>query len=215
MGLDTKSAAARGGLADALIQAASGKVTPEAGATVDQALALDAKEPRALFLRGLARSQAGDAKAAIEDWIGVLGLARTDDQWAPEVRQKILDLAKQANIDVTGRLPGVAVAAVPAAPAMTAVPGPVPSAAEVAAAEKMPEADRMAMIKGMVEKLAQKLEASPRNVEGWIQLMRSRKVLGDADGAKAALKRSLDVFADSATDQDTLKAAAGELGMAP
>ena len=215
---DGKSANARVGLADALIQAAQGKVTPEAGASIDQALALDAKEPRALFLRGLGKSQAGDAKAAIEDWIVVLGLARADEQWAPEVRQKILDLAKEANIDVAGRLPAIATAAAPpmsapaqAAPAATPLPGP--SAAEVAAAQGMSETDRMAMVKGMVERLAAKLEASPRNADGWVQLMRSRKVLGDVDGAKAALKKSLGVFADSPADQDKLKAAAGDLGL--
>ena len=209
--LDAKSAAARVGLADAVIQAAGGKVTPEAGATIDQALALDAKEPRALFLRGLGRSQAGDAKAAIEDWIGVLSLASNDDQWAPEVRKRIIELAKEANIDVTERLPAAVVTAQPAPAAQPSGP----SAAEVAAAQDMPEADRVTMIKGMVERLAQKLETNPRNVEGWVQLMRSRKILGDSEGAKAALKKSLEIFSDSTVDQSTLKAAAVELGLGP
>ena len=211
---DPKSPNARVGLADALIQSSQGKMTPEASASIDQALALDANEPRALFLRGLGKSQAGDAKAAIEDWIVVLNLARADEQWAPEVRQKILDLAKAANIDVAGRLPDIgSKPAVKAQPAANAAPAAGPDAAQVAAAQNMSEADRSAMVKGMVDRLAAKLDANPRNVEGWVQLMRARKVMGDLESAKAALAKSLDVFKDSAPDQDKLKAAAVELGV--
>ena len=69
------------------------------------------------------------------------------------------------------------------------------------------------MIKGMVERLAAKLDATPRNLDGWLQLMRARKVMGDLDGAKAALKKSLEVFADSPPDAEKLKSAAAELGV--
>ena len=199
--LDPKSAAFRTGLADALVQAADGKVTPEAAAVIDQALAIDGKDPRGRFLKGLARQQAGDAKGAIEDWISVLSDARPEDQWAPELRVQIIEAAKAANIDVSGRLP---VAAAPVAG---------PSAADIAAAQDMAPADRKAMINGMVEQLAARLAATPRNAQGWVQLMRARKVLGDADAAKAALTKGLAVFADAPAEQARLMAAAAELGI--
>ena len=207
--IDGKAAALHVGLADALIQQANGQVTPEAKGIIDTAMGLDPKEPRALFLRGLGKSQGGDAKGAIDDWIGVLGLAGPNDPWTPEVRQQIETLAKQANIDVSGRLPAVTVM-VP-----TVAPAAGPTQADIAAAQNLPDADRTAMVKGMVERLAAKLEATPRNLEGWVQLMRARKVMGDAGGAKAALKKSLEVFADSPPDVEKLKSAAGELGVGP
>ena len=212
--IDPKGAGFHVGLADSLIQQASGQVTPEAKGSIDTALSLDGKEPRAMFLRGLGKSQGGDAKGAIDDWIAVLGLAGPTDPWTPEVRGQIEALAKQANIDVSGRLPAVAAAA-PAAPsaAANAAPAVGPSAAQVAAAQNMSESDRSAMIKGMVDRLAAKLDATPRNLDGWLQLMRARKVMGDLDGAKAALKKSLEVFADSPPDAEKLKSAAAELGV--
>lgn len=199
--IDGKNAMLQIGLADALIQLANGEVTPEAKTVVAAALALAPMEPRALFLQGLAKNQAGDAKGAVEDWIAVLGLAQPGDAWAPEVRARVEALAKEAKIDLTGRLPA-------------ATPAVGPTSGDVAAAEKMSDADRMAMITGMVERLAKKLEANPRDVEGWMQLMRARKVMGDGDGARAALKRALEVFADSPADRDKLNAAAADLGLA-
>ncbi len=37
------------------------------------------------------------------------------------------------------------------------------------------------MIRGMVDGLANRLEQQPRDAEGWIKLIRSRVVLGDAE----------------------------------
>ena len=90
-----------------------------------------------------------------------------------------------------------------------------PTQAEVDAAQAMSEDDRAAMIKGMVERLAQKLEANPRNLDGWVQLMRARIVMGDIGGAKSDLNRSLDAFSDSPRDRERLRSAAIELGLAP
>ena len=213
--LEPKSAAIRTGLGDALIQAEGGKVTPDAAAVLDESLAIDPKQPRGRFLKGLAKAQAGDPKAAIEDWISVLKDAAPEDQWAPDLRAQIIGLAKQNGLDVSARLPAV-VAAVAAAPAVASAPdiaAPGPSAAEIAAAGNLSEGDRSAMIKGMVERLAQKLDANPRNADGWIQLMRARKVMGDADAAKTALTKAMTIFADTPGEQARLKAAASELGV--
>jgi cytochrome c-type biogenesis protein CcmH len=65
----------------------------------------------------------------------------------------------------------------------------------------------------MVDGLAKRLENSPRDADGWIQLIRSRRVLGDMDAAKAALEKALSVFNDSAPDQTRISAAALELGV--
>ena len=132
----------------------------------------------------------------------MLSDSRPEDQWAPELRVQIIEAAKAANIDVSGRLPDAA------------APVAGPTAADIAAAQDMTPADRKAMINSMVEQLAARLEATPRNAQGWIQLMRARKVLGDAEAAKAALTKGLAVFADTPAEQARLMAAAAELGIA-
>jgi cytochrome c-type biogenesis protein CcmH len=69
------------------------------------------------------------------------------------------------------------------------------------------------MIRGMVDNLAARLEKSPRDGDGWIQLMRSRRVLGEMDGAKAALLKAVATFSDAPPEQAKIEAAAAELGI--
>jgi cytochrome c-type biogenesis protein CcmH len=72
---------------------------------------------------------------------------------------------------------------------------------------------RTAMIRGMVDGLASRLEQSPRDAEGWIKLIRSRVVLGDADQAKQSLHRALVVFTDDGPEQARITEAARQLGV--
>ena len=53
-----------------------------------------------------------------------------------------------------------------------------PSAEDVKAAQEMSPEERAQMIIGMVDSLAQKLEYSPDNPQGWVRLLRARTVLG-------------------------------------
>jgi cytochrome c-type biogenesis protein CcmH len=71
------------------------------------------------------------------------------------------------------------------------------------------------MIQGMVDGLASRLEQSPRDPDGWIKLIRSRMVLGEAELAKQALARGLEVFADDKPQRDRIIAAAQQFGLAP
>ncbi len=78
---------------------------------------------------------------------------------------------------------GVA-AAVAAAPATPAVPGP--SAADVAAAGQMKPGQQNQFILSMVARLADELKKDGSNVDGWLRLVRSYRVLGQNDKAEAA-----------------------------
>jgi cytochrome c-type biogenesis protein CcmH len=88
-----------------------------------------------------------------------------------------------------------------------------PSPENVQAAQAMPPADRSLMIREMVDGLANRLERSPRDADGWIKLIRSRIVLGESKLAKQALARGLNVFADDAGERDRIAAAARQLGL--
>jgi cytochrome c-type biogenesis protein CcmH len=64
--------------------------------------------------------------------------------------------------------------------------GPAPAAAP---------APSMAAIQGMVDGLAARLQAQPDDPDGWVRLVRSYAVLGDAARRDAALKRAKALFA--------------------
>jgi cytochrome c-type biogenesis protein CcmH len=56
----------------------------------------------------------------------------------------------------------------------------------VTAASDLSPEQRSAMVRGMVERLAERLRKDGSDVEGWLRLVRSYVVLGDRDNARSA-----------------------------
>ena len=79
--------------------------------------------------------------------------------------------------------------------------------------EAMTTRERDTAIRAMVDGLAERLENSPRDAEGWMRLMRSRVVLGQREVASAALRRALEVFKDDPAASSRISAAATGLGL--
>lgn len=104
-------------------------------------------------------------------------------------------------------------AATPAQTGAAGKHGDGPSTEQVAALQAMPPSDRDAAIRSMVDGLANRLESSPRDAEGWTRLMRSRVVLGEIEVAATAFRKALDVFKDDAAASQRITAAATELGL--
>lgn len=211
--------------AEALIKAASGVVTSDAKKSLDEALRLDPKDSRARFFNGLAKEQAGDKAAALKDWTELLSALDLTEPWAAELKQRTSDLAKQleggsSQSSVPGGPTGGAAAVAEPPKTTDASPsidqkesGPRPE--DIKRAEAMPPSDREAMIRGMVDGLANRLEQSPHDVEGWIKLIRSQSVLGETEKAKQALERALKVFNDDPTERKRIAEAAQQLGLSP
>jgi tetratricopeptide (TPR) repeat protein len=84
---------------------------------------------------------------------------------------------------------------------------------KVATSEATPPNEREAAIRSMVEGLASRLESSPRDVEGWTLLMRSRVVLGEKEVAATTFRKALEVFKDDTAASGKIDAAAAELGL--
>ena len=84
---------------------------------------------------------------------------------------------------------------------------------KTAKSEAIPPHEREAQIRSMVDGLADRLESSPRDVEGWARLMRSRVVLGEREAAAMAFHKALDVFKDDFAASSKITAAAIELGL--
>lgn len=210
---------------EALVQEAGGQVTPAAAAAFEKAARQDGSDARARYFLAVRKSEMGDRKGAIDDMLRLIADSPADAPWLPQLRAAVEATAQAAGIDISARLAAakpVGTASVPGLPppvaAATAASAPAgvmpsPSRDQVQAAQAMSPADRQAMIRGMVDGLAEKLKANPRDEGGWLRLMRARQVLGDAAAAKTARDQALAAFAGDAAAQGRIRAAAAEMGL--
>lgn len=166
------SAAREADLGEALIAAANGVVTDAAKTAFVRALKLDPSDLKAKFFTGLAAQQDGDIDKAATIWRGMLAKAPADAPWVPSVQRALAGIGKP-------------VPSAGGAVASGTTRGP--SAAQVAGAANMSMNDRSAMIRGMVAKLAARLKENGDDVAGWLQLVRSYRVLGEAKKAQLAV----------------------------
>ena len=79
--------------------------------------------------------------------------------------------------------------------------------------EATPPHETNTAIRAMVDGLANRLESSPRDLDGWTRLMRSRVVLGEREVAATAFRKALEVFKDNSAASGKITAAAVELGL--
>jgi cytochrome c-type biogenesis protein CcmH len=190
------------GYGEALVLEQGGLVSDAAKHALQQALALDATlvEPRILL--AMAKEQDGNYKDAITDWRGLLGKKGGNEAWRAMIEKRIAN----AEAHLSGK---------PVAETETAPPrgAPGPSAADVAAAQKMSPADRQAMIESMVQRLAGRLAKQGDDLAGWLRLVRAYTVLDRKDDAVAALARAKSQFAGNAQAIEQLNALAAELGL--
>ncbi|HEY9553511.1 TPR domain-containing protein [Allosphingosinicella sp.] len=189
------------------LQTASTSVSPEAEAAFQRALKLDPADARARYFLAVQKDLRGQHEAAIGDWIALLKDTPPGAPWEADLRRTIQQVAQKQNIDVAGRLPWVSQGSV----ATAAIPGP--TAEQIAAASSIPPSQQDTMVQGMVDGLARRLEANPKDATGWIRLMRARMVLGETDAASQALRSGLAAFEGDATTTAQINRAAEELGV--
>jgi len=220
--LNPEVAELRSARIEALVRSADGIVTADTRNAIEDTLKIDPKDARARYFAGLAKEQAGDETSALTDWREVLRDANPDETWVADLRNKIDQVEHDLGQDTAARPaePNAAVAggspetsAAPTGSQMPPTVGKGPGPQEVRAAEAMAPANRSAMIRGMVDRLASRLEKSPRDADGWIKLMQSRMVLGETELAKQALVRGTGAFSDDTQQRDRIIAAAQQLGL--
>lgn len=187
--IETADADLRSQYGKAVAVAADGRVTPEARAIFEAALALNPAEPRARYYLGLAEAQSGNARAALARWIALEADTSPNAAWREGLAVRIGEIAGEAGFDAAAVAQWRAHAAADANAPAAAPRGP--SAADVAAAQSMTGEERQAMIRGMVEGLAQRLDAAPDHAPGWLRLGRAYAVLGEKEKARAALLRAV------------------------
>ena len=161
-------------LGEILVLAADGTVTPAAQAE----FAKSGNDPRARFYGAEAALQRGDAVAAKAGLEALLADAPADAPWRKIVASRLAEIAP-------GEAQGSA--NTPAGP----------SAQDVVAAQSMSPEERQGMIRGMVERLAARLEQHPDDKDGWGRLAHAYEVLGDTEKAAAARARAAAASAPS------------------
>ncbi|OAF10738.1 c-type cytochrome biogenesis protein CcmI [Bradyrhizobium centrolobii] len=172
-----ESAERRSDLGEALTATAGGVVTAEAKTEFERAHALNAEDPKANYFLGLAAEQDGRKDDAANIWRALLAKAPADAPWRPLVQSSL------------ARVGGGSTA-------------PALSDETMAAAKDMNEGDRGAMIRGMVERLANRLKQNGDDVDGWLRLVRAYLVMGDRDKAMGA---STDARQAVANDAERLR----------
>lgn len=188
-------------LAELQILAASGYVSPEAEKALTEALRRDAKNGLAQYYSGLMLAQIGRPDTAFQIWRGLLENSSVQDPWFAPLQAQIAGLASFAGVHYT--TPG----------ASTAPMMPGPGEADMAAAADMSDADRQAMIEGMVGKLSSRLATEGGSAQEWARLIGAYGVLKKPEEAKAAWAKAQTTFSNSPDDLATVRAAAEAAGV--
>ncbi|MAY65867.1 MAG: c-type cytochrome biogenesis protein CcmI [Rhodospirillaceae bacterium] len=206
--------------AEALVLTSRMKVTDDAAAIFRAVRDKAPFDPKARYYLGLQKAQAGDVSGALQDWADLVAVSSEDAPWVPVVRQQIARAAEELKIDpltitmsenarkLIATQPPVLRPSTPIMPpegaddphaghphaAAEDAPGaqPGPSREQMEAAQDMTAEDRDAMIRGMVQRLADRLKETPDDLAGWQRLEKAYRVLGEtakADAAAAEIKR--------------------------
>jgi cytochrome c-type biogenesis protein CcmH len=197
---------------EALVTADAGTVTPKATETFNAALALDAGNAKARYYLALAMDQAGKKMEALDAWVSLQAEPLGDEPWAGELRERTLALARELKVDVSGRIPSTVVTQA-GSDARNIKGLRAPTAEEIQSVRALPADQQQNIIRGMVSGLAERLEMSPRDEEGWLRLIRSRVVLGEEQAARDALAQALKVFSDDAKAGARIATVARGLGV--
>ena len=170
-------------LGEALTAEANGVVTAEANAAFVRARALDSTLVTARYYLGVAAQQDGRPEEATKIWRDLIAEAPPGATWVSDVRNAL------ARVEGNSAQP------------------PGPSAAQMAAAANQPPDQQAAIIQGMVDRLATRLKQDGSDVNGWVRLVNSYKVLGEPDKARAAIADAKQALASDPGKLEQLDAA--------
>jgi cytochrome c-type biogenesis protein CcmH len=104
----------------------------------------------------------------------------------------------------------------PSAPAAASTPNPPrtgPSEKDIAAASTQVPEQQKQMVQGMVDRLAERLKTESSDLDGWLRLLRSYKVLGDMEKARDATETARRAFAGEPEKLRQLNEAIKGLGL--
>jgi cytochrome c-type biogenesis protein CcmH len=184
--LEGPSADLYAALAEALTLGNQGLMSTGADMAVAEALRLDARNAQALYYEALSLSQKGRRDEALAKFKSLLATAAADVPWKSAVENQIATLSDAA---------------------------PGPTAEQMKAAESQSPEERMAMIRGMVDGLEERLAENGNDLEGWLRLIRARTVLNEQEKAREALDKAKTALASDTAATASIDALAQELNL--
>lgn len=197
-----------GELAELMIMAAGGYVSPEAEELLDGTLQLDPRNGPARYYYGLLQGQLNRPDIAFRIWADTLRQGPKGAPWIDGIEAQIEEMAFRAGVDYNPITP-------PAAPDAAGPALAGPSAEDLSAAQEMTMDERQEMIQGMVARLSDRLATEGGTAPEWAQLIGALGVLGEQERAKAIYTEAKTRFASDAEALVKLEAAASMAGLEP
>lgn len=182
-------------LADLMIRAAQGYISPEADIALREAMARDPNDGFARYYMGLMLTQNGRPDMTFRVWRDLLEEGPEAAPWIPPIRARIDDLAWIAGVNYTAPAPRG------------------PSADDIQAAEELSPEGRAAMIQSMVASLSDRLATEGGTPAEWAQLISAYAVLGETERSRTIWTEAQTVFADNPQALATVQAAATQAGL--
>ncbi|WP_170752490.1 c-type cytochrome biogenesis protein CcmI [Ruegeria lacuscaerulensis] len=185
-------------LAEMMILAANGYISPEAEDALRQSLQRDPRNGPAQYYLGRMMTQVGRPDIGYRIWVEALRASPADSPWAQAMRAQLEELAFRAGVFNPPNIPA------PSGPSQEDVE---------AAADLTPEA-RQQMIMGMVNQLSDRLATEGGPPEDWARLISALGVLGEGQRAIDIMQEANAVFAGDAEALEIIDAAALQAGIA-
>ncbi len=198
-------------LGEALVAASGGEVSTEARRAFGEAIKLDGGNMKSFYYTGLAMAQEGRLPEALDLWRNLFERSAPGTPWRPLLERRIAQIEA-----ALAERQGQGEAAIPRDHATGGSRMPQPSAADVEAAGQMSPEEQVAFIRSMVDRLAERLDGQPADLEGWLRLARAYSVLEEPAKARTALERASQAFAgqpQEAQAEAAIARARSELGL--
>ncbi len=189
----------RSTLAESMVAEAQGVVTEQARQLFQAELQDNPDAERARFYLAMALGQEGKHEDAVAAWNELIANGQPEAPWLETARRFRAQAAEAAGIEVAG---------LPEPPQATPRG---PSQQDIAAASEMSAEERMAMISGMIDNLAERLKEDPSDKAGWQRLIRSYIVLGRKEEARAAIAEARKLHGDDAQFLDAINSFSAQL----
>ena len=173
-------------LAQAMVKKADGQVTSKAQNLINQALIEDPFDPGANFLNGLAQSQIGNEEEAFKIWVDLYKITKNTDTWKNDLEVNIRSAAK--NLGISNK--------VLENKFKTNLDYKNSITQDIL---NSTEESQKIKIDQMVAQLADRLTKSKQDLDGWLKLFRSYKVLNNREKALDAIKVAIEISPDNIT----------------
>ncbi len=198
-------------LGEARVMASEDEPLPApAVAAFRRALELDGSDARARYFLAVEKDLGGDHEGAIADWLALLADTPPGAPWETDLVRTIRQVAAINQIEVEDRITAAAGTRDLLPSNALAAPTRGPTQEQMAAAASLSPDQQQQMAQGMVQQLADRIEAQGGSVQEWVMLMRSYQQMGRLGEARRTRDAAIAAHPDARGQISDL---AGQLGI--